>query len=750
MAQSGAPAEPVRPPANDDDAGRREAEAIAAEAEGGGRQPLNVTTWLISGLAIIWSLFQLYIAYWPMNSVIARSIHLFLAITMVYLAFPGKREGGKQGWLSVFALQLFPGFMRPQRSTKIAIPWYDFVLAVAAGLSAIYMAWDYEGIIERSGLPITRDVVAGTILICLLLEAARRTLGPALPVLAMLFLLYCFIGPWMPPFLAHPGVPLEYIVEHMYLSDSGIWGVPIGVSTSFVFLFVLFGSLLDKAGAANYFVQVAFSALGQYRGGPAKAAVVASGLTGLVSGSSIANVATTGTFTIPLMKKVGFPDYKAGAVEVAASTNGQLMPPVMGAAAFIMAEFLGLAYLDIVRAAVLPAFLSYIALFYVVHLEAMKLDLRPMSRSELPPFWKTFLGGLHYLIPIFMLIYTLVILRFSAITSAFNAIMLTMAIIVIQCPLEESVRVMREMLLEKGETKISRLFGSEYFKEFEDRLWHAALHGFGRSFGDLWQGLIAGARNMMGIGVATAAAGIIVGTVTLTGLSSRFIEAIEIISLGNVVLMLILAAGTSLILGMGLPTTANYIVMATLTAPVIVTLGAKSGLVVPLLAAHLFVFYFGILADDTPPVGLAAFAASAIAKSDPIKTGIQGFIYDLRTAILPFVFIFNLELLMISGVGPKGEIIWIGDVFKIIWICITSLVAIFAFASALQGFFADDCTWPERGVLLAVCLAAFRPSLVNDYVGGSRMVVQLVAMVVFAGLYFYQRKRRAGASLAPA
>ena len=750
MAQSGAPVESGTPLENADDAGRREAEAIAAEAEGGGRQPLNVTTWLISGLAIVWSLFQLYIAYFPINSVIARSIHLTFSITMVYLAFPGKRVDGKQGRLSAFAIQLFPGFMLAQRSTKFAIPWYDFVLAVAAGLSSIYMAWDYGGIIERSGDPITRDVVVGSILVCLLLEAARRALGPALPVLAMLFLLYCFIGPWMPPFLAHPGVPLDYVVDHMYLSDSGIWGVPIGVSTSFVFLFVLFGSLLDKAGAANYFVQVAFAALGQFRGGPAKAAVVASGLTGLVSGSSIANVATTGTFTIPLMRKVGLPDYKAGAVEVAASTNGQLMPPVMGAAAFIMAEFLGLAYLDIVRAAVLPAFLSYIALFYVVHLEAMKLDLRPMSRSELPPFWKTFLGGLHYLIPILMLIYTLVVLRFSAISSAFNAIMLTMAIIVIQRPLEESVRVMREMLLEKGETKPSRLFGSKHFKEFEDRLWHAALHGFGVSFGDLWQGLIAGARNMMGIGVATAAAGIIVGTVTLTGLSGRFIEAIEIISLGNVVLMLLLAAGASLLLGMGLPTTANYIVMATLTAPVIVTLGAKSGLVVPLLAAHLFVFYFGILADDTPPVGLAAFAASAIAKSDPIKTGIQGFIYDLRTAILPFVFIFNLELLMISGVGPKGEIIWIDDIFKIVWVCVSSLVAIFAFASALQGFFADECTWPERGVLLVVCVVAFRPSLVIEFTGGSRIAVQLVAMVVFAALYFYQRNRRAGVALASA
>ena len=302
---------------------------------------------------------------------------------MVYLAFPGTKKPG-EGWVQRVSLQLFPGFMRPQRPTREVIPWYDYALAIIAGMGALYMAWDYVNIIQRSGLPIQRDVIIGAILVVLLLEAARRALGPALPILAILFLLYCFAGPYMPSFIAHPGVPLEFVVDHMYLSDSGIWGVPIGVSTSFVFLFVLFGSLLDKAGAANYFVQVAFAALGRFRGGPAKAAVVASGMTGLVSGSSIANVATTGTFTIPLMKKVGLPDYKAGAVEVAASTNGQLMPPVMGAAAFIMAEFLGLAYLDVVRAAILPALLSYIALFYVVHLEALKLDLRPLEADELP------------------------------------------------------------------------------------------------------------------------------------------------------------------------------------------------------------------------------------------------------------------------------------------------------------------------------------------------------------------------------
>lgn len=732
-----------------DEEAKRRAEEIAAEAESGGRSPRNLTAWIVSALAISWSCFQLYIAYVPMNSIIARSIHLTFAITMVYLAFPGTKKPG-EGWVQRASIQIFPGFMRPGRSTREVIPWYDYALTLLAGMGAFYMAWDYESIIQRSGLPIPRDVLVGAVLVVLLLEAARRALGPALPILAILFLLYCFAGPYMPSFIAHPGVPLEFVVDHMYLSDSGIWGVPIGVSTSFVFLFVLFGSLLDKAGAANYFVQVAFAALGRFRGGPAKAAVVASGMTGLVSGSSIANVATTGTFTIPLMKKVGLPAYKAGAVEVGASTNGQLMPPVMGAAAFIMAEFLGLAYLDVVRAAILPALLSYIALFYVVHLEALKLNLRPLEADELPSFWSTLLGGLHYVVPIAALIWTLVVLRMSAVASAFNAILLTMAIIVIQRPMENTIAVLREMKAEKGAARLRELFGEAHFKEMEERLWRATLDGFGRSFGDVWQGLMAGAKNMMGIGVATAAAGIIVGTVTLTGLSGRFIELIEIISLGNVVLMLLLTAICSLVLGMGLPTTANYIVMATLTAPVIVSLGGKAGLVVPLLAAHLFVFYFGILADDTPPVGLAAFAASAIAKSDPIQTGVQGFVYDLRTAVLPFVFIYNLELLMMQGVGPKGEIIWIADAMKIVWVCVVSLAAMFAFASALQGYFADNCNWGERALLLLVCVSAFRPSLVTNFTGGPRPVVQLLAVVVFAALYLYQRSRRNGGTAQPA
>jgi len=683
--------------------------------------------WFISLLAFSWSLFQLYIAYTPIDAIKARNIHLAFAIVMVFFSFPSNKN------ISSWKLK--------------SIPWNDYFLAFVGVCGALYVTWDYQGVfVERAGLPNYTDMIIGSIFIVILLEATRRSIGPALPILAIIFIVYIFNGTFLPRYLAHDGAmdlrSLTRAVGHMFMSSDGIWGIPLWVSTSYVFLFVLFGSLLEKAGAANYFVQVAFAALGRFRGGPAKAAVVASGMTGIVSGSSIANVATTGIFTIPLMKKVGLPAYKAGAVEVGASTNGQLMPPVMGAAAFIMAEFLGLPYLDIIRAAILPALLSYVALFYVIHLEAINLNLKPLKPNEIPHFWKTFISGIHYLIPIFMLIYTLAIERMSAVESALRAVILTIVLILLQGPIKSVLQEISAMKEESGVRKFIDLSQIFIFKNIINRISKALLIGLTISLEKTIQGLIAGAKNMMGIGVATAAAGIIVGTVTLTGLSGRFIELIEIISLGNVVLMLLLTALCSLVLGMGLPTTANYIVMATLTAPVIVVLGGKSGLVVPMLAAHLFVFYFGILADDTPPVGLAAFAASAIAKSDPIKTGIQGFIYDLRTAILPFVFIFNLEILMIGGLDEKGNIIWIDDIFKIGWICFSALIAMFAFASALQGFFADRCNIVERIFLILICLASFRPLIFTDLSGIPRIFVQLIAIILFGLLYIIQKKRR--------
>ncbi len=785
--------------------GEAKAQAILTEVESGPRSPdFPIARIAILLLCIVWSCYQLYIAYQPIDATVARAWHLAFAILLVYLAYPEplpfwlklvrrlfprtrpRRSvrsyiplfdvslgvaaaaaalyiwwdyegiimlqgipssadvwiGPAMIWLLLLAARgalgaappilgiIFLGYSlygpyRPRRSVRSYIPLFDVVQGVVAAAAVLYIWWDYEGIIMRQGLPSSADVWIGLVMIVLLLEAARRALGSALPILGIIFLGYSLYGPYMPEILRHKSIPLDFVIADQYLSTTGIFGVPLGVSTDFVFLFVLFGALLDRAGAGKYFIDVAFAGVGWMRGGPAKAAVVASGLTGMVSGSSIANTVTTGTFTIPLMKKVGLPAHKAAAIEVAASTNGQLMPPIMGAAAFIMAEIIGIPYLDVVRAALIPALISYIALFYVVHLEARKLGIERIPRSELPRFLKTLLGGLHYLIPVIVLVVYLVVLRRSAISSVLFAIEALAVIIIVQRPIIAWLAWWR----------------AGYEPEHGETLGQALRIAFVAGIKDIFLGLIGGARNMIAIGVATASAGIIVGVVISTGLVSRFVLLIDTVSMGNVYLMLILTAITSLILGMGLPTTANYIVMATLTAPVIITLGSDAGLMIPVIAAHLFVFYFGILADDTPPVGLAAYAAAAIGRTDPIRTGIQGFTYDLRTAILPFIFLFNTELLMIDGVGAEGAIVWIDDPLRLIWIFLVSLLAMFSFAAAIQGFFAERCGIVERLVLLGLCVLLFRPSVVAEPLAIPREAIQGLALAACALLYAQQRLR---------
>ena len=721
MAEPGPAPEPKPKPEGN---GETRAEEIAAQVESGPRNPEFLLSRLtIMALCIAWSGYQLYIAYQPIDATIARAWHLAFAVLLVFLAYPAYNEARPPFWVKL-TRRLLPR-RRPRRSLRSYIPLFDVVLGVIATAAALYIWWDYEGIITRQGIPSSADVWIGVVMIILLLEAARRALGSALPILGIIFLAYSFLGPYMPEILRHRGIPLDYVINDQYLSTTGIFGVPLAVSTDFVFLFVLFGALLDRAGAGKYFIDVAFAGLGWMRGGPAKAAVVASGLTGMVSGSSIANVVTTGTFTIPLMKKVGLPAYKAAAIEVAASTNGQLMPPIMGAAAFIMAEIIGIPYLDVVRAALIPALISYIALFYVVHLESRKLDIKIIPRSELPRLLKTFLGGLHYLLPIVVLIVYLVVLRRSAITSALLAIEALAVIIVVQRPIIAWIAWHRA-----GHTP-----------QHGETLGLALRTAFADGIKDIFLGMIGGARNMIAVGVATASAGIIVGVVISTGLVGRFVTLIDTVSGGNIYLMLILTAITSLILGMGLPTTANYIVMATLTAPVIVTLGSDAGLLIPVIAAHLFVFYFGILADDTPPVGLAAYAAAAIGRSDPIRTGIQGFTYDLRTAILPFIFIFNTELLMIDGVAENGAIVWIDNPLRLIWIFIVSLLAMFSFAAAIQGFFAERCGIAARLTLLVLCVLLFRPAFAAEPLDIPREAIQAMTMAGVALLYTTQRLR---------
>lgn len=653
------------------------------ESERGTRSPKGIATHLLSLFALTWSLFQLWVVQEPINDTLVRSIHLGFAITLTFLAYPATKK-----------------------SPTDHIPWHDFLLAIVAGLGALYLFLDYEGISQRPGIPLPRDIIIGSITLILLLEGARRTLGVALVILGSVFLAYCYFGPYMPDILAHQGASFNKIINHMLLTTEGIYGVPLRVSASFVFLFVLFGALLEKAGAGRYFIRLAYASLGAHRGGPGKAAVAASGLTGMISGSSIANTVTTGTFTIPLMKRMGFSPEKAAAVEVAASTNGQLMPPIMGAAAFIIAEFLGIAYMDVVKSAFIPAIVSYLGLFYVVHLESCKLGLKGTPKDQLPPVWSTFLAGIHFMLPVGMLLYSLVVERLSAGMAAYHAILLVMFIIVSQ-------KLILALM-------------------FRDPWLPALIDGLS----DLYHGFVNGARYMVPVAIATATAGVVVGTITLTGLGQNLLALIELLSMGNLIAVLILTAMTSLILGMGLPTTANYIVMASLTAPIIVELGTANGLIVPAIAAHLFVFYFGILADDTPPVGLAAYAASGIAQSDPLKTGIQGFTYDLRTAILPFMFIFNTDFLLIRGIkegySPMDSSGWISiqGWLPMIALFLLATVAMFAFVSAIMGWNAGFAPWWERILLLMVCLGLFQPSLLANLVRDWFSIEQPYWMVI--------------------
>ena len=709
---------------------------LVQDNDAGGRDPGPVVGKLLLVVALAWSLFQLWIAsplpfslgVFMLNDTESRAIHLAFAVFLAFMAYPATKN-----------------------SPRDRVPLMDWALALTGAFCAAYLFLFYRELAGRPGQPNTMDVAAAAVGVVLLLEATRRVLGLPMVVVAIVFLIYTFAGPYMPDLLAHRGASLDRAASHQWLTTEGVFGVALGVSSGFIFLFVLFGSLLDKAGAGNYFIKSAFALLGHMRGGPAKAAVVSSAATGIISGSSIANVVTTGTFTIPLMKRVGYRGDQAGAVEVSSSVNGQIMPPVMGAAAFLMVEYVGIPYVEVMKHAFLPAFISYIALFYIVHLEALKANMQGLPRRtvstatqrlmsfaltvtgfvvlagitytvigaiksalgaaampvigllllatylgllwvsarqpvlelddpnapvfELPETGPTVRSGLHYLLAVVVLIWCLMVEQLSPALSAFWATMFMVFIILTQKPI---LGVMR------GRPDV----GGDFMAGVRD----------------LIDGLATGARNMIGIGVATAAAGIIVGTVSLTGVGLVMTEIVELLSGGNLMLMLVLVAVISLILGMGLPTTANYIVVSTLMAPVIVELGAQSGLIVPLIAVHLFVFYFGLMADVTPPVGLASFAAAAIARHDPIQTGITAFLYSMRTAILPFLFIFNTQLLLIGLDGPLHLAINIGS----------AIVAMLLFAAATQGYFLVRSRWYETVALLLICFTLFRPGFWMD------------------------------------
>ncbi len=644
---------------------------------------------LVVFIAISWALFHLLLAsVLVLDSTKTRAIHLAFAIVLLFLTLPALKLPGKH----------FRFLYITDR-----IPALDYVLAIAGAISALYIVMDYEGLAMRAGVPLARDLVMGTVLVILLLEAARRVIGPALPVIAIAFTLYAFLGPYMPDVFAFKGVSARKYLSNITLTTEGIYGIPLGVSASIVYLFVLLGSLLEKAGAGSFFTNLALSLLGKYKGGAAKAAVVSSAATGMVSGSSIANIVTTGPFTIPLMKKIGYPAKKAAAIEVAASTDGQLMPPIMGAAAFIIAEYVNVPYLEVVRAAAIPAFTSYFGLFCITHLEASKLGIKGLSKEDLPVFMQTLLGGIHYIIPLATLLYELVWLRHSPEMAAFRAIMV--------------------------------LFGVIFFQEIKQ----AAKDGMGVATGIknsvrlIAAGMVQGSKNMVPVALACAAAGIIVGVVNM-GIGGMIAQIVENLAMGNIYLLLLITAIASLLLGMGLPTTATYIVMASLTAPIIVEVGGAYGFDIPIMSAHLFAFYFGILADDTPPVGLAAYAASAIAGSSPIATGIQGFLYDIRTSIIAFLFVLNPELILF-GVDSWGQALLIFGM---------ALIGMSAFECAAQGWCLTKNRWYEVPFFLLASFILFWPGAIANRLPvelPSKYFVFALGLAIYLGVVLAQKLR---------
>jgi len=614
---------------------------------------------IVAGIAIIWSLFQLWYAspfpFWfnigMFKGLPARAIHLGFALLLAFLIFPFSR------------------------SKKISI--IDILISIIATFCCLYIYFFYDQLVDRGGilLKITLgkyiipvELIIGATGILILLEATRRVIGIPLVIIAVCFLLFSYFGKYAPEIISHGGLSLKRLVGFQWFDQEAIFGIPIGVSVDFIFLFVLFGALLETAGGGQYFLDLAFAMVGKMRGGPAKAAILGSGMTGMISGSSVANTVTTGTFTIPIMKKTGFSKEKAGAIEVSSSVNGQIMPPVMGAAAFVMASFIGVTYFEVVKHAFLPAIISYIALFYISHLEALKLNLKGMDENDVPHLKKTFFSGLHFLIPIFVLIYLLVYMRLTASYSIFYA---TIALI--------SVNLINKL------NKQSNI--KDAFKMWFDQ----TVVGFQK-----------GAINMVSVGIAIATAGVIVGAVGSTGLSTNLIIVIESVAKDNVIILILLTIVLCLLLGMGLPTTANYVVVASLMSMVLVDVGNASGFIFPIIAVHLFVFYFGLMADVTPPVGLASYAAAGISGGDPLKTGVQAFWYSLRTGILPIVFLFNHELLLIG----------VENIWHALLVIITSLIGILIFTSATQRWFFAKLRWYEIIIFLVVSISFLTPEFI--------------------------------------
>ncbi|QBK24673.1 TRAP transporter permease [Ureibacillus thermophilus] len=616
------------------------------DTESNVRKVSGVVKWIVFGLLLAFSLFQLYTAiFGQFTAYLQRSIHLGFGLTIIFLLYPIRKKGPK---------------------TKV--PFYDYLLAIIAAITGIYWTLNYERLVTSLGQINQTDFIVGAIVILLVLEAARRAVGLPITIIAALFLVYAFFGPYMPDFLAHRGQSLEQIVNLMYFSTDGILGTPISVSATYIFAFLLFGAFLVKTGVGSYFNDLAVAIAGKLVGGPAKVAIFSSALQGTISGSSVANVVTSGSYTIPMMKKLGYKKEFAGAVEAAASTGGQIMPPIMGAAAFLMVEFIGrgITYWDIAKAAIIPALLYFSGIWIMTHFEAKKLGLRGLSEDELPNLKEVF-KKLYLLIPI-LLIIVLMMIGVPVIHAALYGILSCIIIGFINKDVKFGVK-------------------------------------------DIIEALVDGARTALAVVAATACAGIIVGVVVKTGLGLSLANSLVELAGGNILLTLFFVMIASLILGMGSPTTANYVITSTIAAPAIVTLLApdvpQAAIpVVVLLSAHFFVFYFGIIADITPPVALAAFAASGISGGDPIRTGVNSAKLAIAAFIIPYMIVFSPALLMIDVA-----------LLEVIWVVFTAFMGMIAIGAGVIGYWYRKINWLERIILIIAGLLMIYPESFSDIAG---------------------------------
>lgn len=658
--------------------------------------PKALTT-MISAILIVFSLFQLFTSIFAVvPTQMLRSIHLSFAIILVYLLYPAQKGGRRD-----------------------IIPWYDWVIGIIATAATMYITFDYKYLVNNIGNYSSIQFIIAIIGILGVMEACRRVVGVPILIVASVFILYALLGPLMPGFLWHGGYSVERVANHLFFTTSGVFGTPIGVSSTFIFLFILFGAFLEKTGVGKLFIDLANALAGRFAGGPAKVAVISSALQGTVSGSSVANTVSTGSFTIPAMKKLGYKPEFAGAVEAAASTGGQLMPPIMGAAAFLMAETIGIPYSSVVKAAIIPALLYFAGILISVHLEAKKIGLKGMDPENIPNAGKVFRERGHLLVPLVVMVYML-ITGYTATYAALGAILFSLV--------AYSTGVW--VVLPGAVFIVMLIMNIDFFVcvGICAAIW-AVICLFRRKIGvtlkDILQALENGARNILGVAIACAIAGIIVGIVTLTGLGLNLANGLKGLAGDNVLLMLFFTMIASIILGMGVPTTANYLITSTICAGALVAMG------IPVIAAHLFVFYFGIVADITPPVALAAMAGSAIAKGDPFKTGVTATRIAIGAFIVPYIFAFNPQMLLIDI-----------TIFGVCQIVITSLVGMYAVSGGLTGYVQDKCAWYERILFVGAGLLMIDPGTYTDLVG-------IIFIVLLCAKQIYFRKKRTSLS-APA